>query len=255
MKQKMKVLIIEDEYLARQRLNKMLVPYADQIEISGEATNGEEGLKMIEEKKPDFIFLDIQMPIMNGFEMLMKVSNQPYIIFTTAHDEYAIKAFEENSVDYLLKPIEEERLKLTMDKIAMIEESRTNTFDYGKIKSMIDSYAKPPELRTITVHKGDKIIIVNVNKIVLFHAEDKMTALYTTDEKKYLVTMSLSQLEERLPPEFMRLNRSCIVNEHEINEIRKSFNGKLVFEMNTVDKMKITTGSSYTALVKDRLKF
>jgi two-component system LytT family response regulator len=251
-----KALIVEDELLARQRLKKLLLPYAHQLEIIGEATNGEEGLKMIESLRPDFIFLDIQMPILNGFEMLLKLTFKPYIIFTTAYDEYAIKAFEENSIDYLLKPIRSERLEITMDKIAKLEtKTDSQLFDQNSIDTLIQHLQPSKKIRSITVSLGDKITIVSLDDIVFFQAEDKLTTIYTKGQKKHLITQSLSQLEKKLPDYFMRLNRSSIINDREILEIRKGFNGKLVFEMKHTDKTKITTGSSYTSLVKERLKF
>lgn len=251
-----KAIIIEDESLARQRLNKLLAPHADQIEIIAEAANGEEGLKMIESLQPDLIFLDIQMPVLNGFEMLMKLTDKPYIVFTTAYDEYAIKAFEENSIDYLLKPIRPERLKVTMDKLSRLKpEVQPQQLDAQSVQSLLLSLQPPKTMRSITVTLGDKITIVNIDDIVYFVAEDKLTTVHTRAQKKHLISQSLSQLEQKLPDHFIRLNRAHIVNENDVHEIRKGFNGKLVFEMKHTDNVKITTGSSYTASIKDRLRF
>ncbi len=256
MKQTLNALIVEDEPLARQRLKKLLLPYAHQLAIVGEAINGEDGIEMIERLKPDFVFLDIQMPVINGFDMLLKLSYQPYIIFTTAYDEYAIKAFEQNSIDYLLKPIRPERLKITIDKISKIEASRNpQLLDQNSFKELIRHFDTPKTIRSITVHLGDKISIVNLNKIVFFQAEDKLTVLHTQSGKKHLITHSLSQLEKKLPDHFIRLNRSTIINENETFEIRKGFHGKLVFEMKASSKSKISTGSSYISTIKERLKF
>lgn len=251
-----KAIIIEDESLARQRLNKLLIPYSNEIEIVAEASNGAEGLELIELHHPDLIFLDIQMPVLNGFEMLLQLSLKPYIVFTTAYDEYAIKAFEENSLDYLLKPIRPERLKLTMDKVSRIKpDKQPQLFDQQSVQSLIQSLQPPKVIRSITVTLGDKITIVNLDEIVCFVAEDKLTTIHTKNQKKHLITQSLSQLEQKLPDHFLRLNRAHIINENEILEIRKGFNGKLVFEMKHTHQMKIITGSSYTSAIKERLKF
>jgi len=251
-----KAIIIEDESLARQRLNKLLIPYSNAIEIVAEASNGAEGLELIEMHHPDLIFLDIQMPVLNGFEMLLQLSLKPYIVFTTAYDEYAIKAFEENSLDYLLKPIRPERLKLTMDKVSRIKpDKQPQLFDQQSVQSLIQSLQPPKVMRAITVTLGDKITIVNLDEIVCFVAEDKLTTIHTKNQKKHLISQSLSQLEQKLPDHFLRLNRAHIINENEILEIRKGFNGKLVFEMKHTHQMKITTGSSYTSAIKERLKF
>src|ERR1700710_3262244 len=111
-----KTIIIDDEQLARQRLARLLAPY-DTIDIVAEAVNGEDGFKKIESLLPDLIFLDIEMPVFNGFEMLAKLKHQPKVFFNTAYDQYAIKAFEEDSIDYLLKPVETERLEKTIKKL------------------------------------------------------------------------------------------------------------------------------------------
>ena len=114
-----KTLIIDDERLARQRLVRILKPYKH-IDIIGEAANGRDGLEKIEELKPDLIFLDIEMPVFNGFEMLRQLKHQPKVVFTTAYDQYAIKAFEEDSIDYLLKPVEANRIEKTIEKLQLI---------------------------------------------------------------------------------------------------------------------------------------
>ena len=111
-----KTVIIDDEQLARQRLMRLLKPY-EIFDIIGEAANGQDGLEKIEELQPELIFLDIEMPVLNGFEMLLLLKHQPKVVFTTAYDQYAIKAFEEDSVDYLLKPIETDRLEKTIRKL------------------------------------------------------------------------------------------------------------------------------------------
>lgn len=256
MKNKMQAVIVEDEFLARQRLKKLLLPYADQIEIVGEASNGKEGVTQIEDLRPDLIFLDIQMPILNGFELLMKLTYQPHIVFTTAFDEYAIKAFEQNSIDYLLKPIRAERLEITMAKISRLETVANPTvLDQKTISAFLKQLQPAETMRSLTVTLGDKITIVDLADVMYFQAEDKLTTIYTKGDKKHLISQSLSQLEKRLPENFMRLNRAHIINDACVLEIRKGFNGKLVFEMKDAHQTKITTGSSYTAAVKEYLKF
>lgn len=256
MTQHSKVLIIEDEPLARQRLKKLLQPYANQINLIGEAKNGAEGVDMIEKLKPQFIFLDIKMPVLNGFEMLLKLSYQPHIIFTTAFDEYAIKAFENNSIDYLLKPIRPERLEITMDKILKLSNPvKTEQFNSDALHSLIEHLQVPKAIRSLTVHLGDKIIIVKLDEIVFFKAEDKYVLIHTNKGEQHLITQSLSQLEQKLPDYFLRINRSSIINENEISEIRKGFNRKWVFEMKDVDHTRITAGTSYMSAIKNHLKF
>ncbi len=254
--QKFKVIIVEDESLARQRLKKLLAPYGNLIEIVGEASNGAEGLELISSIKPDFIFLDIQMPVMNGFDMVLKLPYQPYIVFTTAFDEYAIKAFEENSIDYLLKPIKPERLELTIDKMKSVMKKDTGTpVSEDNLRTLLAQMMPEKKLVSITVHSGDKITIINLDDIAFFQAEDKMTVVYQPTGKKHLISQSLSQLEKKIPDHFMRINRSYIINENNIKEIRKGFNGKFVFYMNDTNDTKLTSGSTYTAVIRKRLKF
>ena len=253
---KFKVVIVEDELLARQRLKKLLDVYNDSIEIIGEASNGAQGLDLIETLHPDFIFLDIQMPVMNGFDMILKLSKQPYIIFTTAFDEYAIQAFEENALDYLLKPIRPERLEVTIEKMKGIMKNNQGTvMNEDRLRALLAKMTPEKELTNITVHSGDRIHIVNLKDIAFFRSEDKMTVIYKSSNEKHLMTQSLTQLEKKLPDHFIKINRSCIINEHMIQEIRKGFNGKFVFYMNDANNTKLTTGSTYTALIKERLKF
>lgn len=251
-----KVLIIEDEPLARQRLKKLLQPYTDQIDLIGEAKNGAEGIEMIENLRPQFIFLDIKMPVLNGFEMLLKLSYQPHIVFTTAFDEYAIKAFENNSIDYLLKPIRPERFKVTMDKISKLSsKGQTEQFNSSTLQSLIEQLQVPKTIRSLTVHLGDKIIIVKLDDVIFFKAEDKYVLIYTKQGDQHLITQSLSQLEQKIPDYFLRINRSAIINENEISEIRKGFNRKWVFKMNDVEHTRITAGTSYMSFIKNHLKF
>ncbi|MBL4710438.1 MAG: LytTR family transcriptional regulator DNA-binding domain-containing protein [Flavobacteriales bacterium] len=251
----LKAIIVEDELLARKRLKKLLLPYADKIEIIGEASNGKVGLSIIEELRPDFIFLDIQMPVLDGFEMLSKLSFQPYIVFTTAYDEYALKAFEQNSIDFLLKPIQAERIKITMDKIISFGSLKDNSNEeIQKLQDLISYIQKPKSIKSIRVNIGNRIIILDLDEVAYFKAEDKLTTIVTMTDKEYLFNPSLAQLEQKLPDHFIRLNRSHIINENKVSEIRKGINSKLSFEMKNKSKTKIYSGSSYTSDIKARWK-
>lgn len=247
-------IIVEDEKLAALRLRKLLTPYQDQITIIGEASNGKEGLELIESLQPDFIFLDIQMPIMNGFEMVMKLSKQPYIVFTTAYDEYALKAFEENSIDYLLKPIQPQRLKVAIDKLLQIKASKPSILpEIDQLQSLVKQLQAPPKISVIRANVGDRIVIIKLDEILYFKAEDKLTTVVTNHEKEYFITPSLTQLEQKLPENFIKLSRSHIINEDYVSEIRKGFNRKLSFEMK--NKTKILVGSSFISSLQERWKF
>jgi len=238
--------IIDDEELARQRLIRLITPY-DVFEIVAQASNGLEGLKLVEAHQPDVIFLDVEMPIMNGFEMLSKLKKQPKVIFTTAYDQYAIKAFEENSLDYLLKPVEKDRLDKCVAKLqAMYKPMEL------PLQQLLEQLRPKKEIKTLTVKIGDKILLIALNAIIAIEAEEKYVFLQTQDGNKHLTDFTLSNLEDRLPENFCRIHRSTIINTEKIKEIRKSFNGALVFVMNNVAQSKFTSSRSNSEVLRER---
>lgn len=242
-----KTIIIDDEQLARQRIKRLLKEY-DEIEIIDEAENGEEGLEKIESLRPDLIFLDIEMPILNGFEMLAKLKHQPKVVFTTAYDQYAIKAFEEGSIDYLLKPIEIERLDKTIKKLKQTNLAPAQI----PLDDLLRQIQGKKAVKTITIKLGDKILLIKVNEIVHIQAEDKYVFLHTVDGKKHLTDFTLSTLEAKLSDEFLRIHRSDIINTDYIKEIRKGFNGALVFVLNNTTETKVTSSRSNSEMLRER---
>ncbi len=247
----LRTLIIEDEPLAAQRLEKLLEPYSDKVEVVGFARNGQQGLEQIAALNPDFIFLDIEMPLLNGLEMLMKLEKQPLVVFTTAYDEYALQSFEQNSIDYLLKPIQPARLQKSIEKVLKISGvNQSNGLQTEQIERILADLHKPKTLNVIRANVGDRIVIIKTPDIQYFKAEDKMTTVVTTEGKEYYITPSLSVLEPKLPENFVQINRSHIVNEDHVVEIRKSFNRKLLFEMK--DKERISVGTTFANSLKER---
>lgn len=244
-----KTIVIDDEQLARQRIKRLLKEY-DEVEVIAEAENGAEGLAMIEQHMPDLIFLDIEMPILNGFEMLSKLKHQPKVVFTTAYDQYAIKAFEEGSIDYLLKPIELERLDKTIKKLKQTNFSTAATLPIEELMRQING---KKAIKTLTVKLGDKILLIKLSDIVHIQAEDKYVFLHTVDGKKHLTDFTLSALEDKLPEDFLRIHRSDIINTEFIKEIRKGFNGALVFVLNNQVQTKVTSSRSNSETL--RLRF
>jgi two-component system LytT family response regulator len=240
-------IIIDDEQLARQRLKRLLAQY-DEIDIVAEGENGQEGLALIHEHKPDLIFLDIEMPVLNGFEMLAKLDVALKVIFTTAYDQYAIKAFEEGSIDYLLKPIEAERLEKTIKKLNAIQVG-TQPID---LEVLVQKLQPRKEIKTITVKIGDRILLVKVSDLTHIIAEEKYVFLHTQDRKKHLSDFTLSALEEKLPDHFVRINRSALINSEYIKEIRKGFNGSFVFILNDSLETRITSSRSHSQSIRSR---
>jgi len=243
-----KTLIIDDEQLARQRLKRLLKPF-EEFEIIGEAVNGADGLQQIEQLKPELIFLDIEMPMLNGFEMLSRLQHQPKVVFTTAYDQYAIKAFEEETIDYLLKPIETERLEKTVKKLRQIMHEPNVVLP---IEALMKQLMVKKDIKTLTVKIGDKILLIKLDDIIYIEAEEKYVFLHTADGKKHLTDFTITSLEEKLPERFVRIHRGTIINTDCIKEIRKGFNGALVFVMNNTVGSKLTSSRSNGEALRER---
>lgn len=211
----MKVIIIDDEKLARDLVRNFLQSF-ENIEIIDECENGFEGIKSINEHNPDLIFLDIQMPKLNGFEMLELLENNHNIIFTTAYDQYALKAFEVNAVDYLLKPFSRERFAEAVKKvIEKISNSKNNDKQILRHSDFIQSDEK---LNRIVVKKGSKIIVLPIDLIKYLEAQDDYVNIISS-EGSFLKQNRMKYYEEHLPNSFIRIHRSFIVNLSEIKEI------------------------------------
>ncbi|HNX23982.1 MAG TPA: LytTR family transcriptional regulator DNA-binding domain-containing protein [Spirochaetota bacterium] len=221
------VIIADDEEPARVELKFLLENY-DDINIIAEASDGEMAVLLCYEHKPDLIFMDIQMPAISGIEaaeILLNSVNSPYIIFVTAYDTYAIRAFELHAIDYLLKPIETERLESSLERIRklLIPGSETSV-SLKAMKEMLGGFANNRTGRIITVCKDEKFYPLLLEKIKFAYADDKKTYLVTTSGK-FLYKNTLNQLEEILPENFIRTHRSYVVNIQFIKDIEPMFNG------------------------------
>ena len=231
----MKTLIVDDERLARNELKRLLEPY-HKIEIVGEASNAEEALGMIDEFQPELLFLDIQMPGKNGFELLTSIEGKaPDVIFTTAYDEYAIKAFQFNALDYLLKPIDSERLK---DAINRVEENFSHHDEPVEHNERSDK--KLGENDQVFVKDGEKCWFVKLGKIRLFESMGNYVRLHFDDQKP-LVLKSLNSLEDRLDPAtYFRANRKHIINLQWVEKIEPWFSGGLLVTLQGGDRIEIS---------------
>lgn len=211
----MNAIIIDDEQLARDIIRTYLKDFPE-VHIVGECANGFEGVKMINELKPDLIFLDIQMPKITGFEMIELLDHHPIIIFSTAFDQYAIKAFEMSATDYLLKPYDKARFAEAIKKvyakfeIQTSQPSRESTPEYPQRTDVLDR---------IVVRIGNKINIIPVGDIVYIEAQDDYVSIHTSDSK-YLKQMTMKYLESHLPiDQFVRTHRSFIAAISAIDKI------------------------------------
>lgn len=221
------VIIADDEEPARAELRFLLEKY-DDIHIQAEATDGEMAVRLCHEHRPDLIFMDIQMPALSGIdaaEMLINSGNPPYIIFVTAYDAYAIKAFGLHAIDYLLKPLERERLESSLDRTRKLLSSDHEISQSIKtMKEMLGEFKENRSTRIITVCRDEKFYPVAVEKIKYAYADDKRTYLVTTTGN-FTYKNTLQHLEHLLPENFIRTHRSYIVNINFIKDIEPWFNG------------------------------
>lgn len=213
--EKISVIIIDDEAPARNIIASYIKSY-DNLDIIAECSNGFEGLKAINLHNPKLVFLDIQMPKINGFELLEILDNKPAIIFTTAYDKYAVKAFEHNAVDYLLKPFSKERFKVSVEnairKIGTIDKN-SKYFD-NLVKEAISE-----KLKRVVVKKDSEIHVLSLDSIYYFEAQDDYVMIYTKT-RKYLKQQTMKFYESHLnDKDFVRIHRSYIVNVSEILKI------------------------------------
>jgi two-component system, LytTR family, response regulator len=246
---KIKTLIIDDETLARDLLRNYLAQ-DDRIEIVGECSNGYEGLLAINKLNPDLIFLDIQMPKINGFEMLELLNNPPAIIFSTAYDQYAIKAFEGNAVDYLLKPYPVERVTAALDKAA--EKINTGVVK-GEIQRLISTHDEETGLiNRIVVKSGRKIHIVPVESVYYIESQDDFVMIYCK-EGHFMKLKTMKYFETHLDSQqFVRIHRSYLVNLSQIEEIQKYEKDSWIVLTKQGAKIKVSK-AGYISL-KEKLK-
>ncbi len=226
----MKALVIDDERLARTELIRLLEPFKE-IEVIGEAVNADDAHNKISELNPDVIFLDIQMPGKTGFELLEELDTVPKVIFTTAYDEYALKAFEFNALDYLLKPIEPSRLEESIKKL--IEGKR-------KEKSHTEAHEILTSDDQVFVRDGDRCWFVKLEKVRLFESEGNYVRLFF-DDNKPLILRTLNYLDERLDSKsFFRASRKHIINLKWVESIEPWLNGGLLAKLKGGHKIEVS---------------
>ena len=228
-----KALIIDDERLARNELKKLLNEFGE-IEVIGEAANATEGIEKIESLMPDLIFLDIQMPGKTGFDMLQELDSAPHVIFTTAYDEYALKAFEVNALDYLMKPVEPKRLADALHKLQVAEEKEMAASLVGLSRGTLT------EADQVFVKDGERCWFVKLGEVRLFESVGNYAKVFFGTHKP-LILKSLNALEERLDERiFFRANRKHIVNLRMIEKIEPYFNGGLLLDIQGGEKVEVS---------------
>ncbi len=243
---KLTCIIIDDEKLARNLLEEYLEDYKD-IEIISTCKNGQEAIKAINKMSPDFIFLDVHMPSINGFDVLESITNKPQIIFTTAYDQYAVQAFEQNAVDYLLKPIDKDRFDEAIQRL-----SATNR-DIPDLEKLLMDISKQTTgySGTIFVQKSDKYTRINAADILYLEASGDYTII-STHKDQYVSSRGITKLELKLDPEqFIRIHRSTIINQDHLSEIEKHFNGGMIAKMANGKTFPISR--SYVKKIRDKI--
>lgn len=238
---KIRAVIVEDSRLARNEL-KELIKLHDDLEIVGEAGNVDDGVALIESESPDLLFLDINMPEKDGFDLLEMLDDVPITVFTTAYDEYAIKSFEYNALDYLLKPVSNKRFDMALEKVRSKMASKEESSSTAK---------KLTDSSQIFIKDGESCWLVKIGDISLFEIVGNYTRVFFED-KKPMLYKSLNQVEDKLPEDsFFRANRQQIVNTNYIENVVPWFNGKLKLTMKNGEEVEVSRRQSY--IFKDRM--
>ncbi len=250
---KYRTLIADDEQPARDRLKKLLADYSDKIELIGEAINGTECRELIDRLKPDLVFLDIQMPGLTGFEVLQQTAHSPVVIFCTAYDEFALQAFETNSIDYIVKPVKAERIQKSIEKL----DSLKHNSDKQELLRLIENYISltpKKEITSIPVKLGDRMLFVKIEDVAWFEADEKYVSIHLRDGKTHLCDQPLKILEEKLGRKFLRIHRSLLINVALIKEINRHFNGCFIVKIDDAGQTKLQSGRGYGDEVKQLME-
>lgn len=245
-----RTIIIDDEPAAIQRLQDLCQLFPGTFSVVAIANNGFEALELIRQHQPELIFLDIQMPEMSGFELLQQLEKIPLVIFCTAYEEYALKAFETNSIDYLLKPVKKERLQLSIEKLKnlSIEPDQTKVL---ALLNELHLQNQKKELSSITVRQNNRILFYKLADITYFQASEKYVCLILKNGEAKVTDKTLVQLEAELPATFLRIHRSIIINTDFIKEVQVYFNSRYAFVLNDQQQTKLISGRSYQQAIKE----
>ncbi|MEM9919126.1 MAG: LytTR family DNA-binding domain-containing protein [Bacteroidota bacterium] len=230
----MKVLIIEDEHHAQKRLLKLIQSLRPNVKAMGVFDSVEDTVEWLREnEEPDLLFMDIQLSDGLSFEIFSEVSIQAPVIFTTAFDQYAIKAFKVNSVDYLLKPIEEEELEKAIAKFESQQEQSTSTsYDPEKISDLLASLTKREYQKRFLIKTGQQMTYVQTEDIAYLYSENSLSFIQTLDNRKYSIDYTIDQLNDLLDPNlFFRINRKAIIRINALKKALPYFNNRLVLKV------------------------
>lgn len=239
--QKHKVVVIDDEKLARDSIRVLLSGHPDWV-LAGEARDGREGLRLVREHAPDLIFLDVEMPRLNGLDVLAQLPQPPHVIFTTAHHQFAVKAFEENAVDYLLKPYTDQRF---FQALARAKAKLEDRFTREKLESITQVLQGQAGLmarpgRRLPIQVGDQTVLVDIADILWVNASGNYVEIFTTGGR-YLHYDSLRNMEKQLEGlDFLRIHRSHIVRRDQVKLLKRHQNGEYIVRLKNDVELKLS---------------
>ena len=240
-------LIVDDEKLARELLREYIEGFPE-LQVVGECDKGTEAVEKINKLQPDIVFLDVQMPGMNGFDVLEEIDHEPYVIFTTAYDQYAIKAFEKNAVDYLLKPLDEERFREAVNRA--LKRKNSEQGNVAELLKSMKSESRGFESH-IFVQKSEKLFNLPVEDIVYLEASGDYTVI-TTKNDQFVSSSGIGKLEEMMDPDtFIRVHRSTIINLNYLKEIERHFNGGMIVKMQGGKSFPVSR--TYAKLIREKV--
>lgn len=247
----MRVVLVDDEKLARDRLRRLLKK-AEDVSIAGEAEDGESAIALVAREKPDLMFLDVQMPGLDGFSVLDQSEHVPHVVFATAHDAYAIKAFEVHAIDYLLKPISQARLEEALRRVR--ERLDEQPPDWHQLIAAVREDARRYPER-LPVHKGRQILVLPVEDIYWFEVEFRLVYAHTENDR-FMTNFTLKDLEERLDPEvFFRAHKSRIVNLRQVQAIVPWFGGRYKLVMRNPERSELELSRAQARVLRRRMQW
>ena len=251
----LKTLLVDDEPLARKRLRRLLAEHAE-IEIAGEASDGVDACRVIDDLKPDLVFLDVQMPGLSGFEVLANIRHRPQVIFVTAHDEFAVRAFDEQALDFLVKPVEPARLAKALARLQGADAEQLRARNQEQLQRLLDTVARAGTApRRLAVRRGATVTLVEPGSILFCRAEDKYAVIYTA-EGEHVSDRTIEELEATLDPQtFLRIHRSTLVNLTVVRDLTSVEGGRFLVTLKDAAGTKLYASRSGAKLLREKLGF
>jgi two-component system, LytTR family, response regulator len=234
--------VVENEEHSRTRLRRLLTDFNREVEIVGEAADGPSAVAIVRSSKPELLFLDIDLPGFNGFQVLEQLDYQPAVIFTTAFNEHALRAFDTFAIDYLLKPIDAEALERALGKLRAMGFNHTQ---FSRALEQLVETSQSRYLSRVSCRVGDRTVLVKIGEVLYFQADHKYTSVQVASGE-YLIDVPLVELEQRLNPrDFVRIHRSTLVNVAWISEIRRAYDGRLRVVLCDAKNTELVASRSY----------